>query len=64
FFVPEVHTGERVVPGKLLGVVRSPLGGEPVEDIRATKAGMVLALRVYPMVHAQELVVRIAEDAG
>jgi len=63
FFVPEVQTGERVVVGKLLGLVRNPLGGEPIEEIRAQKAGMVLAVRVYPMVHAQELVVRIAEDA-
>ena len=62
FFVPEVHTGERVVAGKLLGVVRSPLGGDPIEDIRAARAGVVLAARVYPMVHAQELVVRVAED--
>jgi predicted deacylase len=61
FFVPEVRTGERVAPGQLLGVVRSPLGGEPIEDVRASRAGIVLALRVYPMVHAQELLVRVAE---
>jgi hypothetical protein len=64
FFVPEVQTGERVVPGKLLGLVRNPLGGEPIEEIRTQRAGVVLAVRVYPMVHAQELVVRVAEDAG
>lgn len=64
FFVPEVHTGERVAPGKLLGVVRSPLGGDPLEDVRATRGGVVLAMRVYPMVHAQELVVRMAEEPG
>lgn len=64
FFVPEVHTGERVVPGKLLGVVRSPLGGDPIEDIRASRGGIVLAVRVYPMVHSQELVVRVAEEPG
>jgi hypothetical protein len=64
FFVPEVQTGERVVPGKLLGLVRNPLGGEPIEEIRAIRGGLVLAVRVYPMVHAQELVVRVAEDSG
>jgi predicted deacylase len=62
FFVPEVSTGDRVGVGTLLGVVRSPLGGEPIEDIRAVKPGIVLAVRVYPLVHAQELVVRIAEE--
>ncbi len=64
FFVPEVQTGERIVPGKLLGLVRNPLGGEPIEEIRAQRAGMILAIRVYPMVHAQELVVRVAEASG
>lgn len=64
FFVPEVQTGERVTPRKLLGLVRTPLGGDPVEEIRAERAGVVLAVRLYPMVHAQELVVRVAEEAG
>ncbi|MFZ5478507.1 MAG: succinylglutamate desuccinylase/aspartoacylase family protein [Myxococcota bacterium] len=62
FFVPEVRTGERVVANKLLGLLRAPLGGEPIEEVRATRAGVVLAVRVYPMVHAQELVVRVAEE--
>jgi predicted deacylase len=64
FFVPEVKTGERVVANKLLGLVRAPLGGEPIEEIRATRPGIVLAVRVYPMVHAQELVVRVAEESA
>lgn len=63
FFVPEVQCGERVAPRKLLGLVRTPLGGDPIEEIRAERAGVVLAVRMYPMVHAQELVVRVAEES-
>lgn len=62
FFVPEVQPGELVGAGKLLGVVRAPLGGEPIEQIHARRTGRVLAVRVYPMAHAQELLVRIAEE--
>jgi predicted deacylase len=60
FFVPEVRPGETVAGGQLLGVVRAPLGGEPLEAVHAERGGIVLALRVYPMVHANELVVRVA----
>lgn len=61
FFVPEVKTGERVAAGTMLGVLRQPHGGEPIDEVRADRAGMILALRVYPMVHARELLVRVAE---
>jgi hypothetical protein len=61
FFVPEAQPGERVTAGKLLGTVRTPIGGEPIEEVRARRAGVVLAARVYPIVHARELVVRVAE---
>ncbi len=61
FFVPEVRAGERVPGGKLLGLVRSPVGGDPLESIHATRGGMVLAVRQYPVVHARELLVRVAE---
>lgn len=64
FFVPEVRPGERVPTGKLLGLIRAPLGGEPIESITASRPGMVIATRVYPLVHAQELVVRIAEETA
>lgn len=62
FFVPEVQPGARVAAGTLLGTVRAPLGGEPIESTYAERAGIVLATRIYPMVHARELVVRIAEE--
>ena len=64
FFVPEVRPGETVVAGQLLGVVRAPLGGDPQEAVHATAGGVVLGLRVYPMVHANERVVRVASPEG
>lgn len=62
FFIPEVRAGEAVGAGALLGHVRNPLGGDPIETIRARRDGRVLGVRIYPMAHAQELLVRIAED--
>lgn len=64
FFVPEIVAGERIAANKLLGLVRAPLGGEPIEEVRARRGGIVLAVRVYPMVHARELVARVAEEPG
>jgi predicted deacylase len=60
FFVPEVRVGETVTTGQLLGVLRAPLGGDPLEAVHAHGDGIVLALRVYPVVHANERVVRVA----
>ncbi len=62
FFVPEVRPGDRIVGGALLGLVRSPMGGDPLETLHASRSGVVLAVRTYPMVHARELVVRVAES--
>lgn len=61
FFVPEVRPGDRVVTRQLLGQLRSPLGGEPMAELHAVAPGLILAVRVYPMVHAGELVIRVAE---
>jgi predicted deacylase len=61
FFVPEVLPGARVGPRAVLGVVRSPIGGDTIHELRAERGGIVMAVRSYPMVHAQELVVRVAE---
>jgi len=60
FFVPETRVGARVLPGHLLGRVLDPLGGEVLEEVRADRNGVVTNLRVYPMVHAEELLVRVA----
>jgi len=64
FFVPEVAPGERVAPGKQLGTIRSPIGGEVEETVRAPRAGIILGVRAWPVVHARELLVRIADEVG
>lgn len=63
FFVPEVRPGDRVEAGARLGTVCTPLGGEPREVVVARGPGVVLAVRVYPMVHARELVARVVEGS-
>ncbi len=60
FFVPEVAVGAQVRSGHLLGRVVAPVGGATLEDVRADRDGIVTALRLYPMVHAQELLLRVA----
>ena len=60
FFVPEVWVGDLVRPGHLLGRVLAPIGGEQILEVRAERTGVVMTCRAYPMVHAQELLVRIA----
>lgn len=60
FFVPEVAVGERVSKGHLLGRVLAPVGGATLEELRANRDGLVITLRLYPMVHAQELLLRVA----
>lgn len=60
FFVPEVRVGDRVRPGHLLGYLQSPIGGERLNEVRAGRRGVVMTLRANPLVHAQELLVRIA----
>ena len=64
FFVPEVRVGERVQPQRLLGYLQSPIGGERIYDVRSSEAGIVMTLRANPLVHAQELLVRIAKKEG
>jgi predicted deacylase len=59
--VPEVRPGDRVAAAQLLGLVRAPIGGDPLETITAERPGVVLGVRVYPMANARELLVRIAE---
>ncbi len=60
FFVPEIRVGDRVKPSHLLGYLQAPIGGERLGEIRAGRAGVVMTLRANPLVHAQELLVRVA----
>ena len=60
FFVAEVRVGDEVRPGHLLGYLQSPIGGERLEEVRAGRRGVVMTVRAYPMVYAQELLVRVA----
>jgi hypothetical protein len=60
FFVAEVRVGDLVKPGHLLGYIQSPIGGERLDEIRASRTGVVMTIRAYPMIHAQELLVRVA----
>jgi predicted deacylase len=64
FFVPEVRVGDMVSPGHLLGYLQGPVGGDRLAEIRALRSGVVMTLRAYPMVHAQELLTRVASTAG
>ncbi|MDP6933899.1 MAG: succinylglutamate desuccinylase/aspartoacylase family protein, partial [Myxococcota bacterium] len=60
FFVPEVRVGDRVATGHLLGRVLSAVGGDHLYEVRAGRPGFVMTVRAYPLVHSQELLVRIA----
>ena len=61
FWVPEVSCGDRVAPGQFLGAVTEIVGGDRLEEVRATRRGVVMSLRCYPVVHGRELLVRVAE---
>ena len=60
FFVPEVRVGHAVRPGHLLGYLQAPIGGDRLCELRAQRPGVVMTIRAWPMVHAQELLVRVA----
>ena len=63
FWVPEKKVGDRVAPGHVLGSLIEAIGGRQLEQVRADRAGVVVTVRRYPVVHARELLVRVAEDA-
>ena len=56
----EVRVGDRVEPGHLLGYIQSPVGGERLDEVRSSVTGVVMTIRAYPMIHSQELLVRVA----
>jgi len=64
FFVPEVRVGAAVKPGHLLGYLQMPIGGDRIGELRARRGGVVATVRAWPMVYAQELLVRVAGTDG
>jgi predicted deacylase len=64
FWVPEVEIGDRVAPGHLLGTVTEVIGGGQLEEVRADRKGVVITMRTYPVIHAQELLARVSEADG
>jgi predicted deacylase len=46
--------------GQLLGYLQSPIGGERLAEARSERAGVVMTVRAWPMVHAEEMLVRVA----
>ena len=61
FFVPEIRVGEIIQTGRLLGYIQNPIGGARLDEIRSKTKGVVMSLRANPMIHAEELLVRIGE---
>ena len=63
FFISEVRVGDNVKGGHLLGYLQAPVGGDRLGEIRAEHNGVVMTLRANPLVHAQELLVRVARQS-
>ena len=64
FFVPDIRVGDSVNVGHTLGHLQSPIGGERLESLRSEGEGVVVTVRANPMVHAHELLVRLAYRAS
>ncbi|MDG1480910.1 MAG: succinylglutamate desuccinylase/aspartoacylase family protein [Myxococcota bacterium] len=62
FFISEVRVGDIVKAGHLLGYLQTPVGGERLGEVRAERRGVVMTLRANPLVHAAELLVRVARQ--
>lgn len=62
FWVPEKRAGDRVAPGHVLGSVTEAIGGRQLEQVRADREGVVVTVRRYPVIHARELLVRVAGE--
>lgn len=60
FFEPAVRLGQHVRVGELLGTISDPLGND-IEQIHSRQNGMVLLLRTFPRVLADECLAVIVE---
>lgn len=63
-WVPEVKIGDRVGPGHVLGKITEVVGGATLEQVRANRTGLVVTMRAHPVIHARELLVRVADQVG
>lgn len=59
FFLPEVSLGDRLEEGGLIGRVIAPDSGAVREEVYAKQAGVVMALRVQPVVSLGIMVARL-----
>ena len=64
FFHPQVAVGDRVEKGQQLGCVTEINGGEVLETIVAETTGMIASIRVNPVVHHRELLIKMVETSS
>lgn len=60
FFVPEMHAGDVVGEGRVLGTIFDPVNGDVLEEIKSPGTGLLFTLREHPMTGAGSLVARVA----
>lgn len=60
-FVPNAAHWMAVGRGQRLGRIVSPLGGEPLAEVRSPVEGILFTLREYPLVYEGSLLARIME---
>ena len=62
-FVPDATHWMAVGRGQRLGRIVSPLGGEPLAEVRSPVAGILFTLREYPLVYEGSLLARVMEHS-
>lgn len=60
-FSPRVDHGSEVQPGQSIGIVVDALEGTVRHEVRSPCAGLLFALRTYPVVYPGSLVARVLE---
>ena len=61
-FLPEAPHGGHVNEGQLIGIVADSLTGKVAQEVRAPSAGLLFALREYPVVYPGSLLGRILKE--
>ena len=59
FFHPRVSVGDRVQKGHCLGLVTQINGGDVLDAVIANTAGMITSVRVNPVVHHREMLIKM-----